>query len=92
MELEDFQSAEVLQADIDTITAIQAKHALTGARVNVRVTNAAGDQELVSTKDLKTILGDTAYNTICSTALTSLNTALASAKTTKQTAFDDLGT
>lgn len=85
----DLATANALRADIDTITATQAKHALAGARVHIMVTNADRSQVLVPETKLLAILGAT-YNTICGTALTSLNTSLASLKTTKQTAYDAL--
>jgi hypothetical protein len=64
------------------------KTILSGAAVQIDVIKA--DQTLVGHKDLKAILGDSAYNTICATALTSINTQLTTAKSAKQTSFDAL--
>ena len=84
-------TGEALNKAINDITAVQAKNALSGARVHIMVTDATRKQVLVPETKLQELLGDTTYNTICGTALTSINTALASAKSTKQTAFAALG-
>lgn len=85
----NFNSGKALLAAIDKITAIQAKNASTGARVVVIITDA-NNKILVPEEDLSDAIGSTAYNTICATALTSLNTNLSSTKTTHQTDFDAL--
>lgn len=90
MTSQNLQSGNTLKAAIDGITSLQAKNALAGARVHLNITDANNTQIIVSNTVLAGALGDTAYNTICSTALASLNTALASAKSGKQTALDAL--
>lgn len=86
----DLATANGLRAGIDAITAVQAKNALSGARVHIMVTNADKTSILVPESKLQAVLGDSAYNTICGTALSSINTSLTSQKSTKQTAYDDL--
>lgn len=90
MTQEDFNTAKGLLDDINFITAVQNKNATSGAKVVVTVTDAS-NRVLVHEDDLKKAIGDSAYNTVCSTALSSLNTQLSSAKTTKQSSFDALG-
>ena len=87
MEDEDYTSAQVLKQAIQNIVSVQGKIATSGARVNIHVTNADGSQELLSHAAIKAILGDSSYNTICGTALTSVSSALSTLKSTKDTAF-----
>lgn len=84
-----FNTATTNRNEVAKIVAMQTKNATSGARVHIRVTKPDGEV-LVSTDEISGAIGNTAYNTICSAALTSLNTALSSAKSTKDTAFGNL--
>lgn len=87
---EDLATGNDLIDEINEITRIQGIIATAGAAGHVSVVNAG--KVVLSGDELKSAIGDSAYNTICATALASLSTQLTNAKTTKQTAFDDLGT
>lgn len=89
MTTEDLATGQQLQQDIADITAIQEKIAESDASATLQIVKDG--QVYVSGGELFTLLGS-AYTTLVATAKTSLNSALASAKSTKETAFDDLGT
>ncbi len=83
-------SANADKAKIAAINNAQAAITLSGTRVNIRITNATDSDEKISPQALKTLLGQSAYDTICATALSSINTALATAKTSAQTDYTNL--
>ena len=86
---EDLETGNELQEQIAAITAVQAKIAETD--VTPYVYFVLGDDIHVTGGKLKELIGDSAYNTICNTAKTSISSALASAKSTAQSDFDALG-
>lgn len=92
MTQEDFDSAKALQSQIDAITEVQAKNALSGATAQISV--SAGDTrragQYTDFDALKEILGS-GYDTIAATAKASIVSALASLKTSLQSDFDALG-
>lgn len=88
MTTEDLATGNELKATIDAITAMQAKIATTD--VTPFIYFVLGTEQYISGGDLKEMLGDSPYNTICNTAKTSISTALTTAKATAQTAFDAL--
>lgn len=90
MELTDYNAAVPLRATIAKIDAAQAKIALTGSRVKITVTDSVNN-ELVSRADIIAAIGQSAYDTLIGTTLTSLNTALSSAETTANNVFAALG-
>jgi uncharacterized protein YbcV (DUF1398 family) len=74
------------QATIDLITEQQASIAAAGSKVVV-ITADSDNKQLLAQKELRTALGDTAYNTLVANTLTALNTALTTAKTTATNAL-----
>lgn len=86
---QDLVTGNTLKAEIQKITDVQAIIADADA---IPVLSFSKDQsQVISGGILKSILGDSAYNTIVNAAKTSLGTALSSAKSTKQTSFTNLG-
>ncbi len=77
----ELAAGAVLKKDLDEIDAMQAKTATAGARVHLSLTTAtstlAGKEEIIAA------LGQAAYDTICATALGSINSQLGSIETTK---------
>lgn len=92
MELTDFQTAQTLQANIAAITALQNKITAAGAGAKAVVVVVDADNNLICNKEELTDALGTAYTTVCSTALTSINTQLTTVKASDQSDFDDLGT
>lgn len=88
---QDFATAQTIKAQIATINEIQGKNAMNGALATINVSLGDFKSALTSHTELKELLGSS-YDTIAATALTSINTALASLKTSLQSDFDDLGT
>ncbi len=84
----DLTSGTTLKADIDKITAIQAKIAT--ANVTPHVYFVLAGEQYVSAGELEAAIGTSAYQTITAAAKTSLGTQLTSAKAAKQTTFDAL--
>lgn len=89
MEVTDFNSGKALQTTLVNINAVQAKNAVTGAKVSLSVVDADNVVQ-VNQATIIAAIGQSAYNTIVANTLTALNTALASAETTADTAFSAL--
>jgi len=83
---DELATANGLKKQLDAINFVQAKNALSGATAKIVVVDDKGNT-IVTPADLATALGS-GYATQCSAALTALNTALGTAKTTAQSAFD----
>jgi hypothetical protein len=91
MQDEDFNTAKEIKGDLAKIDGVQAKIATSGAKVALHITNAQGNKELVGPEELKTVLGDSAYNTIIATALASISSELTTRETALNTQFANLG-
>lgn len=68
------------------IDAVQASAALTGTKVSISLVDADG-KEIVNKGVIIAAIGQTAYNTLCASTLTALNTALTGAESTANTAL-----
>ena len=85
----DLANGVVIKSQLDAITNVQTQNALTGAKLVMTVINADGTT-LASSADLIKALGATEYNSECAAALTSLNSALATAASAATTALTAL--
>lgn len=86
----DFDAAVIIKAKIAAIEEVQNKNAMTGAIASITISLGDFKSAMTSHSELKAILGSS-YDTIVATTLSSLNTALASLKTSLQSDFAALG-
>ena len=86
---ENFMTAKDIQEQLTAIEGLQTTNALPNIRVHVSVTTSNGAVQ-VHSETLKEVLGESTYNTICTTALNSINTQLASKKTDLEDDFLNL--
>ena len=85
----DLAQGNALQATIDLITKVQAGIATAGSKVFIVIIDA-DNKQLVSDDELSNAIGDADFATLADGVKTDLSTALATAKTTAQTALTAL--